>query len=307
MLDRYLIKFRILSFLAFIRRWRFLRSNQQIEKAAIRKIAVLYSIPLDSPRVNSWNDGFVAALNIIKKDLEITMINIDDQNELTEAYLNSFDFLLVKSNWDWGPDRLLRQKFPQLKVKKGLAIAGVSLPPFRTKDLLYYDVLWYETKWYSKVIANHPRIFHAFGINKGSLIKIECPKDFDFISIGAFLPHKRMEKIIELKGKVLVVGEKYGNRYSNDIYNALSSRPNCTMLPFVAYEKLGEYICRAKTMYIPATINGGGERAILEARYLGADIKVEHDNPKLKELIVSDIWDEYYYSEQLLKGILSVC
>jgi len=305
---RYLIKYRIYCVYALFRRIfnRFFAVSNNGVHGAIHRVAVLYSIPLESPRLNTWNDGFVQAVNLLKSKFDITMINIESKVHIKEEYLNSFDFLLVKSNWNWGPDLLLRQKFPHLKVRKGLAIAGVSLPPLCHRQMLYYDVLWYETKWYKPVISHHPNIYHAFGVNKAALEIVNCEKDFDYISIGAFLPHKRMEKIAALKGKVLVVGERYGNAYSDKIYHSLSSQPNCTVLPFVKYEKLGEYICRARTMYIPATVNGGGERAILEARALGLDIKVEPDNPKLRELISCELWDEYYYKEQLLNGMLSI-
>jgi len=60
---------------------------------------------------------------------------------------------------------------------------------------------------------------------------------------------------------------------------------------------------RAKTVYIPATLMGGGERAILEARSCGCKVKIEDDNPKLKELLTCPIYDVDYYVKQLKRGL----
>jgi len=61
---------------------------------------------------------------------------------------------------------------------------------------------------------------------------------------------------------------------------------------------------RAKIVYIPANIIGGGERAVLEARACGCKVEVEPDNPKLQELLNCPLWDTNYYTDQLVKGIL---
>ncbi len=38
----------------------------------------------------------------------------------------------------------------------------------------------------------------------------------------------------------------------------------------------------AAVVYIPCTVDGGGERAVLEAKAAGAVVEVEADNPKLQ-------------------------
>lgn len=303
MISRYIIKYYIKLLLSFTKK-RYSSPLGYNTNSKISRIAIIYSIPKNSPRFDTWNDGFVAALNMLSDDYFLTWINIE-VDKITEEYLNSFDFLLVKSNWNWGPDKLLREKFKSLNVKKGLAIAGVSLPP-SLQEMLYYDVLWYETNWYRKIIKNHPNIHHGFGINKNDLKVSAVPQKYDFITIGAFLPHKRMHYISKLKGRILVIGEKYDSQYSDEIVKELQSNKNIDIMPFVEYSRLSDYLCSAKTLYIPATINGGGERAILEARHCGLEIKVERDNPKLLEIVKSPIWDSQYYKEQLIKGIKSL-
>jgi hypothetical protein len=68
-------------------------------------------------------------------------------------------------------------------------------------------------------------------------------------------------------------------------------------------ERLARYYQNAKCVYVPADIYGGGERAVLEARASDCIVKIEEDNPKLKELLDSPLWDEHYYAIQLKKGI----
>lgn len=304
MLDRYKVKYYHKLIRTFFRkRYKSSEVTRMPKKSEIKEIAVLYSIPKSSPRFDTWNDGFVDAIKSI--DYNITWINIEIDN-VSEELLNSFDFLLVKSNWNWGPDKLLRDKYRNLKVKRGLAVAGVSIPP-KFPEMMYYNVLWYETDWYRKIILNHPNIFHGFGINKRALHPTkQKPIIYDYISIGAFLPHKRMERLLKLNGKILVIGEKYETDYSKQIYNLLKAKNNIEILPYVEYEKLPDYFNLAKTLYITASVNGGGERAILEAKHCGLKVIVEKDNPKLKEVVNSPIWDSKYYAEQLMKGINSI-
>lgn len=304
MINRYLIKFYARFAKTYLKK-RYKEPCFDGEKKIIKNIAVLYSIPLASPRFNTWNDGFVDAIRKLSAYYSITWINVET-GVLSEQYLNEFDFILVKSNWDWGPDKLLREKFRNIKAKKGLAISGVSLTP-SFKEMMYYDVLWYETNWYKAIIQNHPNIYHAFGINQSEFVKpLKSNIEYDYISIGAFLPHKRMHLLSKLKGNILVIGEEYDTTYSKNIISFLNEKENVDLHSFVEYSQLPNYLCKAKTLYIPAMINGGGERAILEGRYCGLNIKIEPDNFKLKELLTSPIWDSQYYFEQLREGIKSI-
>ena len=52
----------------------------------------------------------------------------------------------------------------------------------------------------------------------------------------------------------------------------------------VSYYELAKLIKKSKLIYIPSTLQGGGERAVLEALACGIPIKVENDNDKLLEL-----------------------
>ncbi len=301
---KYIIKFYVRLISTYGRK-RYLNVNTSIERNKKGgRIAVVYSIPKDSPRLNTWNDGFVNALNLMQSEFEIDWLNIET-DDISKCLLESYDFLLVKSNWGWGPDKFLRENYGDLNVKKGLAVAGVSIPP-SFHEMMYYDVLWYETNWYKRVLLNHPNIYHGFGINKNALQPLERDIKYDYIMIGAFLAHKRMHLVEKLEGRILVIGEEYDNEYSRSLVKRLETMPNVDIKPFVEYSKLNIYLAMARTLYIPATLNGGGERAILEARHCGLDILIEKDNCKLKEIKEAPIWDSMYYADQLIKGISSV-
>jgi hypothetical protein len=76
-------------------------------KVHIKNIGILFCIPSYIPRFNTkWNDGFADAVNKLGSDYSITWINIATEN-LSEEYLNTFDFLLVKANWNDAIDNLL--------------------------------------------------------------------------------------------------------------------------------------------------------------------------------------------------------
>src|SRR5690349_560872 len=102
MINKYLIKYYI-KFVSSFGRRRYKIPKVPDRRIIIEKIAIVYSIPKDSPRFTTWNDGFVAAVNLLDPTYNITWVNIET-NEITEDFLNSFDFLIVKSNWNWGPD-----------------------------------------------------------------------------------------------------------------------------------------------------------------------------------------------------------
>jgi hypothetical protein len=68
-------------------------------------------------------------------------------------------------------------------------------------------------------------------------------------------------------------------------------------------EQLAEMYRMSNTIYIPADIFGGGERAVLEGRACGIDVQIESDNPKLQELLTSPLYNDEYYYIQLKKGV----
>ncbi len=56
------------------------------------------------------------------------------------------------------------------------------------------------------------------------------------------------------------------------------------LIDFVDYQMLAGYYRRAVNVLVPCTIQGGGERSVLEGRACGALVHVAEDNPKLLQL-----------------------
>lgn len=260
-----------------------------------------------------WMDGLWAALNILEEDFEITKLNLRDLDAgvvLKYFHVEEFDFLLGWGGFNSPVDKTLHLK---TNKKKGLCIGGNAFPPEGADN---YDVLFYETKWYRPQINFHKNIVHAFGINSDiynnekfflSNLEFATPVIWDYIGVGSLSYWKRWEKMIDKKGRKLVVGEyqKDNEQESSRIANHLLKN-NIMVSDMVHPYDLANFYHWSRTLYIPADINGGGERAILEARACGLQVEIEDDNPKLKELLTCPIYDEKYYAEQLKKGILSV-
>lgn len=237
-------------------------------------------------------DGLWGAINILGYD----KYNIGDDIPNFEDY----DFLLGHGAFHSKVDMLLRT----LPNKKGLCIGG----NVNKQDTDCYDVLFYETEWVKDFLNLKGNLVHAFGINSEIFNKDDMTlhryRAIDTLSVGSFAKWKRHEKIINEKGNRVVIGEiqKDNKTESMEIINELLSK-GVGVIPQMSTERLARYYQNAKCVYVPADIYGGGERAVLEARASGCIVKIEEDNPKLKELIDSPLWDEQYYAKQLKLGI----
>lgn len=249
-----------------------------------------------------WKDGLWAALKLLKKDgFYIDFLNLE--NELiTDKH---YDFYLGWGAFNSPVDRLMQEdakKYP--KSKRGLCIAGNSFPP-DSQDI--YSVLFYETEWYLPQIMSHRNVLHAFGINADIYVpEVDPIFIWDWLTVGAFAEWKRQIKLVEKGGYRLAVGEVQKENWQESSRIITSLLTNEIMVSdMVDAKQLAKLYNASERVYIPADINGGGERAVLEARACGRPVEVEFDNPKLKELLKTPVWDHFYYFDQLKKGILS--
>lgn len=251
---------------------------------------------------NRWMDGLWAALNVLEKDFEVSKRNL--QENFPDVAVG-FDFILGWGGFNSSVDNFLQNAITG-NAKKGLCIAGNAFPPTGANN---YDVLFYETKWYRPQISFHKNIVQAFGINSDIYNKPDLPFPiiFDYIGVGALADWKHWEKMEEKKGLRLVVGEyQEGNpEESGRIANHLLQN-GVMVSPLVHPYDLANFYHWSRKCYIPADINGGGERAVWEARACGLEVEIEDANPKLNELLSNEVKDHHWYAEQLKKGILSV-
>lgn len=263
-----------------------------------------------------WKDGLWAALELLKRDFDIEYNNIKGvSHSLSYPQEKDIKFILGWGAFGSPVDLALRKNLVTHEGKRdnlkiGLCIGGNAKPPEGEEK---YDVLFYETEWYKEQIKSHPNIVHAFGINsdiyKPDTISryAESFPLWDYLTVGAFAYWKRQTLLCSKPGRKMAIGQiQKGNlQESIDIVGNLLLA-GVAVSDMVAPEDLVRFYYMADTVYIPAEINGGGERAVLEARACGRKVEVAKDNPKLQELLTCPIWEHYYYASQLKDGILSV-
>lgn len=245
-------------------------------------------------------DGLWAALQILEDDFDIRRLNLSKPKEFS---LSIEDFIL-----GWGAfGGRVHEWVKGMPNKKGLCIAGNAFPPDGANN---YDVLFYETKWYRPQINFHKHIVHAFGINSDLYNQplLPFPIVWDYLGVGAFANWKRWNRMTEKKGIRMVVGEMQDQDFisrGESVGIATQLLMNGVQVSNMVHPfDLSNMYHWSRTLYMPSDINGGGERAVLEARACGLQVEIEPDNEKLKELLDCPVYDEQYYAHQLKKGIL---
>lgn len=249
-----------------------------------------------------WKDGLWWSIKELSKKEDVTWINLAHQYD--GVNLSGFDFIL-----GWGAFGSLADLFLRGMIgkKKGLCLGGNALPvPNYAEN---YNVIFYETDWikenYLKDIKT--KLVKAFGINTTIFKKLELPKIWDWLSVGAFSYWKHLDKMKDKVGTKLVIGEvqKDNLQESLDITRDLITN-DIAVSGMVSPEKLNLIYNLSKNVYIPADINGGGERTVLESRACGCDVEIE-DNPKLQELIDCKLPTEKDYFNSLYSAINESC
>lgn len=255
------------------------RKNLLRDRPSIKNIAVIYYIPKsNTEKYNNWEDGFTKAIELLSEDFNVTWINLEDRKPLVNE-LNEFDFLIIKSCWNWVVDNYIKS-LKGLKTIKGIVVS-CSKPP-KANDIWRYDVIWYQTTYYEKFVNEHPNIYLGFGINSDTFKPLNLKKEIDVLSIGAITGYKRFEKLNEFNGRRVILGSKDTKDY-DVIKDKLDSE--IEIINYVTQQELATYINKSKLVYLPCEIEGGGERAVLESLSCGVPVKVEPDNPKLMGLV----------------------
>lgn len=242
-------------------------------------------------------------MDIIGRSHDVRFLNVhpsapDHDSALKELFC--CDFLLVKSNFGWIPDRAYMKRAANSwrRPPVGLMISG-SVPP-RSIDLKRFEVLFYETYWYREFVASHGLAVHAFGVDTDVMHPRGAGnRDIDWLMVGRVAAFKHPEALLNQTGKRLIVGEIHDAGRTVERLR----RDGITVQDFVPYDELAELYRRTRTLLVAAELQGGGERAILEARACGAEVRLTVDNPKPQEVAVGPIYDQHYYADQLIRGI----
>ena len=249
-------------------------------------------------------DGLAMAVNLLEKDFEVTRLNLQESSNQSKTPL--VDFVLGWGAFGSPVDQWLQTY--SVPWKKGLCVAGNSLPPINPDT---YSILFCETDYVKDVYLRgiKSKKVKAFGVNTDIFFKSDFPSAivWDYIGVGSFSSWKRWEKMRDKKGSRLVVGEyQTNNEYESLTIIRDLVQSGVMVSDMVSPFDLSNLYQWSRTAYIPADINGGGERAVLEARACGIQVEVEDDNPKLKELLEIPVPSHVDYYKSLRDGIFSI-
>jgi hypothetical protein len=247
-----------------------------------------------------YYDGFYSAISVLQNKYNIDFWKTKFDTKLRN--FKKYELILFKGNFGVDYSKLINFKKTK-KTKVGLIISSTHSPT--KKELEYYDILFYETNWYynnNKLLQKFKHCYHAFGVDTNIMKYYNIIlKDIDVLSIGTFAKYKRQHLITQFEGTKVI----YGNKYNNDNNIIIKSLEDNGIIikGAVSYSELAQIYNRSKLCYIPCTIDGGGERAILEARACGVNVQVESDNLKLQELCESKIYSHIDYAQSIENGI----
>jgi hypothetical protein len=266
-------------------------------------VNLAYAVPPQSPKATLWRDGFTAAIDMLGDRFDVRWLNVHpDAPEQRSALerLPDCDVVLANSNWRWIVDRLVRNRLGRSRPPVALRISGVRKPP-RRRRMRFYDVLFYETPWYERRIARHPRRIHAFGVDTRVMRPdAGVARDVDWLSVGALKPYKRHELLAGRSGRRVVVADRVG---ADPATVRALEEAGVELRDYGSYEYLAGWYRRARNVLVGCTTEGGGERALFEARACGAHVDMPGDNPKLERLRDAPLWDHHYFADRLAEGL----
>jgi hypothetical protein len=120
-------------------------------------------------------------------------------------------------------------------------------------------------------------------------------KRYGSLALYYYVP-KKSRKYIHWKDGFVAAMEILSENWEIHWVNASRSLPVKRLQP---PKDLREFILASKKVYIPASLQGGGERAVWEAKACGVPVEVAEDNPKLVELASSPVQNQEDYAHAI--------
>lgn len=268
------------------------------------RINIVHAMPAISQAFGRSHDGFTAAIELLAEDHSIKWLNVHPANHGYRQNLRDLadcDFVLVQSDWGWIPARAAdRVLFGRPEVPVGLVIAGSSPAPAPPLQLRY-DVLFYETPWYAPFVASHPLALEAFGIDSRVMRLTNLgDREYDHIFVGRLASFKRPEEMLHRSGRRLMVGD-FSAADDELVHRLVDS--GIELRSFVDYEDLADLYNNSRSALVPCRLQGGGERAVLEARACGCRVEIAPDNPKLQTLLTMPVPSHRDYAGRITEGL----
>jgi len=248
-----------------------------------------------------WKDGLHEALSILSFEYPQTHINLFHDVSKPDKH---YDVVIAWCALDSPADKWVRENYQDTPCI--LCYGGSSE---MQEDYSFYDAVCYEVGSLGKQIK-HQNAIHAFGVNTRIFRKMPKPtKTIDVLGVGALAYWKRWERMTGLGGAVkLVIGEYQHNNEdeSMEIIHRLAT-DGVGYIPMMQPCNLAEWYNASKLVYMPASVEGGGGRVILEARACGIPVEIEDDNPLNRYYLNCPVFSERYYADKLREAIESVC
>ncbi len=270
-------------------------------------INVVHAVPESASAFGRDHDGFTAALEVVGRDHDVRWLNVhpyNDDHRARARQIPDADFVLVRSDWGWLPcaaaDRAL---FGRTDVPSGLLIAGSSPapPPARQRR---FDTVFFETPWYAPFVAEHPFAHLAFGVDSRAMRNHHREhRSWDWLMVGRLAAFKRPEQLAARAGRRLAIGDLSS---ADPAVVATLRDSGVELRDFVAYDELAELYNDSRRVLVPCTLQGGGERAVVEAMTCGCDVEIAPDNPKLASLLGRPVADHEAYGSILQWAIEEV-
>jgi glycosyltransferase involved in cell wall biosynthesis len=254
------------------------------------------------PEPSTWRDGMWAAMKLLEADFEITWVNAQ-LGEAPPAEGNHI--LLAWGDFESPAERACRH----LKARrKALQMGGMSAP---TTPALFWDVIFAETAWHQQYLRQHTghgNVLRAFGVNTDIYrpdLDVQASPVFDWITVGHWADWKRQHLFHGKPGHKLAVGERYATANPHQAPPIIEAhlRAGVVVAPYVEPWQLARFYNMSARCYIPASLVGGGERAVLEAKACGIPVEIEPDNPKLQELLDGPVISHVDFARALKEGL----
>lgn len=254
------------------------------------------------PEPDTWRDGMWAAMKLLGSDTDgydVTWVNA----QLGEAPPAEGNHILLA--WgDFGSPAEAACRHLRAR-KKALQMGGMSAP---TDPALCWDVIFAETAWHQQYLrqkTGHGNVRRAFGVNTDIYRPFNITKRFQWITVGHWADWKRQHLFHSRPGLKIAVGERYAtaNPHQAPPIIAAHLRAGVIVAPYVSPEDLSILYNLSERCYIPASLVGGGERAVLEAKACKVPVEIEPDNPKLRELLVGPVISHYDFAKALKEGL----
>ena len=174
----------------------------------------------------------------------------------------------------------------------------------------FYRVLFYETPWYESFALAHPCAVEAFGVDDETMFPAgaAAARDVDVLYVGKFA---------DVKGARALLSERYAGlrRVAVGDYEPLEAYAEGPRIVAdlraggvdvrspVPHAALADLYRRTRVVVVPSQLQGGGERAVLEARRCGCEVHVFADNSKLAGLLKGPVPGAAEYATRLARGL----